>query len=84
MKPLLGATVLARLPIGINGLAIVLFLRDQDGSFAVAGAAAGAMALGAGLGAPVGARLVDRFGTGALLGLCSAHAAGLLALTALG
>jgi hypothetical protein len=46
MAPLLGATLLARLPIGINGLAIVLFLRAETGSFAIAGAAAGALALG--------------------------------------
>jgi hypothetical protein len=40
---LLGAALIARLPFGINGLAIVLFLRDQTGSFAVAGAVAGAL-----------------------------------------
>ena len=31
-----------RLPIGINGLAIVLFLREQTGSYAAAGAVAAA------------------------------------------
>jgi MFS family permease len=84
MKPLLAASLLTRLPIGINGLATVLFLRERTGSFAVAGAAAGALALGAGLGAPVGARLVDRFGPRALVALALAHAAGLMALLALG
>src|SRR5688572_8537846 len=84
MKLLFGATLLARMPIGINGLAIVLFLRDRSGSFAVAGAAAGAIALGAGLGAPFGARLVDRLGTRMLLVLASVHAGGLLAVIALG
>jgi MFS family permease len=76
--------LLARLPIGINGLATVLFLRAETGSFAVAGAAAGALALGSGLGAPVGARLVDSYGRRVLLGLAAAHGAGLLALVALG
>jgi MFS family permease len=84
LGPLLGASLLARLPIGINGLAVVLFLRAQTGSFAVAGAAAGGLALGAGLGAPVGARFIDRFGPQILLGLAAGHAAGLLALIALG
>jgi MFS family permease len=84
MGPLLAAMVLARLPIGINGLATVLFLRAETGSFAVAGAAAGALALGAGVGAPLGARLVDRHGTRLLLVLAGGHAAGLLALVALG
>jgi DNA replication and repair protein RecF len=41
MAALLATSVLARLPIGINGLATVLFLRERSGSFAVAGAAAG-------------------------------------------
>ncbi|MDP9383708.1 MAG: MFS transporter, partial [Actinomycetota bacterium] len=84
MAHLLGATLLARLPIGINGLAIVLFVRAQTGSFAAAGAAAGALALGTGLGAPVGGRLVDRFGPWVLVVLGVVHAAGLGAHVALG
>lgn len=81
---LLAASVLARLPIGINALATVLFVREETGSFGAAGAASGALALGAGLGAPVGARLIDRFGAWVLFGLALAHAAGLSALVALG
>jgi MFS family permease len=81
---LLAATLLARLPIGVNGLATVLFLRAETGSFAVAGAAAGALALGSGLGAPLGARLVDRHGRRMLLALAGLHGAGLLSLVALG
>ena len=42
------STLLARLPIGINALAIVLYLREQTGSFAIAGAVAGALAAGVG------------------------------------
>ena len=56
MAALVTASLLSRLPIGINGLAIVLFLRAETGSFAVAGAAAGALALGNGLGGPLSAR----------------------------
>jgi len=62
VAPLLASTLLARLPIGINGLAVVLFLRVQHASFSVAGAAAGALALGTGLGAPLCARAVDKLG----------------------
>lgn len=84
MASLLACTLLARLPIGINGLAIVLFLRAETGSFAVAGAAAGALALGSGVGAPVGARLVDRLGPRVLLALAVTHAVGLAAIVGLG
>ena len=54
--------LLARLPVGLNGLAMVLYLREQTGSFAIAGAVAGSLALGVGLGAPAMGRLVDRLG----------------------
>ena len=84
MAALVSASLLARLPIGINGLATILFLRDRTGSFAVAGAAAGALALGNGIGNPIEARLVDRSGVGILIWLALGHVAGLVALFALG
>jgi MFS family permease len=84
MAALVTASLLSRLPIGINGLAIVLFLREETGSFAVAGAAAGALALGNGLGGPLSARVVDRLGYRALSFMAVGHAAGLVALFALG
>ena len=59
---LVASSLFARLPIGINALAIVLYLREQTGSFAVAGAVSGSLALGSALGAPVQGRLVDRIG----------------------
>src|SRR4051812_19540922 len=83
LRALLLSTVLSRLPIGINGLAVVLFLRAETGSFSEAGAAAGGLALGAGIGAPVGARLVDRFGARVLLALACLHGALLGAIVAL-
>src|SRR4051794_32463060 len=76
--------LLARLPIGLNSLATVLFLRDRTGSFATAGAAAGGLALGTALCAPFNARLVDHYGSRILILLAAAHAAGLIALLALG
>lgn len=84
VAPLLAANVLSRLPIGITGLAVVLFLRSRTGSFAVAGAVAGAITLGLGVLSPVVGRLIDRRGESMLGYLSLAHAAGLLALLALG
>jgi MFS family permease len=80
---LFGASLLARLPIGINGLAIVLLLRAETGSFGIAGATSGALALGSGLGAPFAGRIVDALGARVLLALAGAHAACLLGLVAL-
>jgi len=82
---LITATLLARFPIGINALAIILYLRAERGSFAVAGAVAGALAAGAGVGAPVQGRLVDRFGQRRVLvplGLLHAAALGAIVGTA--
>lgn len=81
---LIAATTITRLPFAINGLAVILFLRDTTGSFATAGLAAGALALGAGIGAPMSARLVDRRGAVMLLPLAFGHAAAILSLWALG
>jgi len=57
-----GASTLARLPIGINGLAIVLAMRAQTGSYAAAGLAAGAYAATLALTNPLYGRLLDRHG----------------------
>ena len=85
---LIAATLLARFPIGINALALILYLRDETGSFAVAGVVAGGLAAGAGIGAPVQGRLVDRFGQRrVLVPLALVHAAalgGVVALSELG
>ena len=80
---LIAATLLARFPIGINALAIMLYLRAERGSFAVAGAVAGALAAGSGIGAPIQGRLVDAFGQRrVLLPLGFIHAAALGAIVA--
>jgi MFS family permease len=80
---LFAASLLARLPMGINGLAIVLLVRAETGSFGPAGATAGALALGSGFGAPVTGRLIDRLGARTLLFLSGGCAAGLLAIVGL-
>src|SRR5947207_4611032 len=84
MARLFAATIVARLPIGINGIALVLFLRAEGTSFGVAGAAAGGLALGSAVGAPVAARLIDQLGVRVLLALAGVHGAGLVTLVALG
>ena len=82
------STLVARFPIGINALAVILYLREQTGSYAVAGVVAGGLAAGSGVGAPVQGRLVDRFGQRrVLVPLAFVHAAalgGVVALTELG
>jgi hypothetical protein len=75
--------IVARMPIGIEGIATVLFLRHEGRSFAIAGAAAGGLALGSALGAPFIARLIDRLSARVLVWLALAHAAGLVVLLAL-
>ena len=81
---LLAATTVARLPIGINGLALILYVRHTSGSFAAAGLVAGALGLGTAIGAPLAARLVDRRGAGTLLPLAAAHAGLLVSVLVLG
>ncbi|MEA2455424.1 MAG: hypothetical protein QOI45_1686 [Thermoleophilaceae bacterium] len=78
------ATLIGRLPVGISGLAVLLFVREVSGSFATAGICTGALALGSALGAPLQGRLVDRRGVAMLLPLAAVHAAGLLGIWAAG
>jgi MFS family permease len=80
---LVASALLARLPIGINALAIVLYLREQTGSFAIAGVVSGMLAAGSGVGAPIQGRLVDRIGARrVLLPLAVVHALSLGAIVA--
>ncbi|MDQ6777156.1 MAG: MFS transporter [Actinomycetota bacterium] len=52
----------ARIPVGINALAIVLLVRKATGSFVEAGIVDAGLALGSAFLSPVQGRLVDRFG----------------------
>ena len=81
---LIAAVTIGRLPFAINGLAIVLFVREVTGSFAIAGLTTGMLALGSAFGAPFAGRLVDRRGVGLVLPLAAIHAGALLAIWALG
>jgi MFS family permease len=53
-------SLVARLPMGMSALALVLLVRGAGGSYAAAGIASGAYAIASGVTAPVGGRLVDR------------------------
>jgi MFS family permease len=53
---------LARLPMGMIGLALLLLVREKGGSYAAAGAVSGAYFVATAAGAPIAGRLVDRRG----------------------
>jgi MFS family permease len=81
---MLGSSWVGRLPVGIEGLAFVLYMRTERGSYALAGAVAGAAAAGGGLGLPIAGRLIDRLGRRpVLVPAALLHAASLLALVGL-
>jgi len=82
---LVASSVLARMPIGITGLATVLFVQRQTGSFGSAGVVSAAFAVAAGAIAPLQGRLIDRLGqTRVLVPSVLVHVAGLAALIAFG
>jgi MFS family permease len=59
---LLGWGMVARLPLGMTPLALLLVVRGEGGSYAAAGAVAAAYAIALGAGAPIAGRQVDRRG----------------------
>ncbi|WP_187368866.1 MFS transporter [Baekduia soli] len=84
-RALLLAEIPARLPIGINGLALVLFMREHAGSYGAAGAVAAAFGAALGLSSPVIGRLIDRRGLRrVVVPLALLHAAAMGGLVACG
>lgn len=82
---LLAAAVLARLPMGIDGLAIVLFVHERTGSFGRAGVVAGSFAVAIAVTGPAQGRLVDHHGHArVMLPLAACHVIALSALVGLG
>jgi MFS family permease len=75
------AGTLARLPISMVGIGIVLLVRLSTGSYALAGVAAGLFGVAQAVGAPLIGRAVDRRGQAAVTG--PAIAVHLIALVAL-
>jgi MFS family permease len=59
--------LLARLPMGMIGLALLLLVREQGGSYAAAGLVSGCYFVATAVGAPIAGRLVDRRGQARIL-----------------
>ncbi len=59
---LLAVALLARMPIGMVGFSMLMYLRDALGNFALAGAAAGIHFVSMAVVAPIQGRIIDRHG----------------------
>ena len=59
---LLAVALLARMPIGMVGFSMLMFLREGLGNFALAGAAAGTHFVAMAIAAPIQGRIIDRHG----------------------
>lgn len=78
------SSIAGRMPIGLAGLGILLFVQGRADSFAVAGTASALYVLGLGLVAPVLGRLIDRLGPRPVLSTCALlYPAALVALALL-
>jgi MFS family permease len=85
VRALLLAEIPMRLPVGINGLAIVLFLREHTGSYAAAGAVAAGFGIAVGVTSPLIGRLIDRRGLRqTVVPLSLVHAAAMAGLVVCG
>ncbi|MGD9735277.1 MAG: MFS transporter [Solirubrobacterales bacterium] len=84
VPPLAISSVLARLPVGMAAIGLVLYVRHETSSFAAAGAVAAGFAVGVGLTAPLLGRLVDSHGRLTLLPAAVVSSLGLGGVVALG
>ncbi len=64
---LMAVAVVSRMPIGMVGLSLLMFVREALGSYAQAGAVSGVYFVAMAAGAPVQGRLIDRSGPGPTL-----------------
>ncbi len=76
----LAAAFVARLPISMAPLGMVLFISDVRGSYASAGLVSGAFAAGVACGSPAWGRLLDTFGRGRVVAPTGAASGVLLAV----
>jgi MFS family permease len=84
VRTALAASVVGRLPIGIAGLAILLFVQSRSQSFALAGIASALYVLGLASIAPFLGRFMDKLGPRPILAACGvAYPAALVALAIL-
>ena len=67
VKALLGSSIVARLPVGMTALAIVLLVRASGAGYGEAGLVAAAYSLAVAVGAPYAGRQVDRRGSARVL-----------------
>ena len=85
VRPLILAGVLARMPIGMGAVGLILFVHGETGSFGSAGAVTGAFTIGVGVTGPLLARLIDRRGTRpVIIPAALVTAAGLVLVVVLG
>ena len=83
LRSAIAASFLGRLPIGITGLAILMFVQSASGSFARAGTVAACYTVGLASFAPALGRIIDRYGPrNVLLGCAFTFPAALGALIA--
>lgn len=71
VRALLVASLFTRMPVGMVGFAMLMFLRDAFGSFALAGSAVGVNFVAMAVGAPIQGRLIDRYGPRRVLAVTS-------------
>jgi len=75
---------LARLPLAMGQIAVLLLVAETTGSYGQGGLAAASLAVGSAVGGPVSGVLADRFGQRVVLLVAGpVHAVGLLAVTLL-
>jgi MFS family permease len=76
--------LLAQTTQGAGGIGIILVIRGDGGSLALAGAVVGALSVAAGLARPVQGRLIDRRGARGLMAVCGVvHSSALAGIVAL-
>lgn len=66
--PLALASTVARMPVGMGAVALILYVHGATGSFSAAGIVAAAFTIGLGVTGPLLARLIDRRGSGLVIG----------------
>jgi MFS family permease len=64
---MLAIALVSRMPVGMVGFSMLMFLRESLGSFALAGTAVGANFIAVAIAAPIQGRLIDRHGPRRLL-----------------